>query len=94
MEKLVVERIKNNKNIFTDEELLQIEGNYSILIKVYILGLLDNENLWFICILFWLRFDYEHDRKRSQNRQYGLKYFENKKSITTEISIKTENMLL
>mgnify|MGYP004455364291 FL=1 len=45
MEKLVVERIENNKNIFTDEELLQIEGNYSILIKVYILGLLDNENL-------------------------------------------------
>ncbi len=45
MENLVVERIKNNKNIFTDEELLQIEGNYSILIKVYILGLLDNENL-------------------------------------------------
>ena len=72
MENLVVERIKNNKNIFTDEELLQIEGNYSILIKVYILGLLDNENLWFNCILFWLWFDYEHNKKHSQNRQYRL----------------------
>ena len=45
-------------------------------------------------VLSWLRFDYEHDRKRSQNRQYRLKYFKNKKPITTEISIKTENMLL
>lgn len=45
MEKLVVERIEKNKNIFTNEELLQIKSNYSILIKVYILGLLDNENL-------------------------------------------------
>lgn len=45
MEKLIVERIENNKNIFTKEELLQIESNYSILIKVYVLGLLDNENL-------------------------------------------------
>lgn len=45
MEKLIVERIERNKNNFTNEELLQMKNNYSILIKVYILGLLDRNNL-------------------------------------------------
>ena len=45
-------------------------------------------------VLSWLWFDYEHDRKRSQNRQYRLKYFKNKKFVSAEISIKTKNMLL
>lgn len=45
MEKLIIERIEENKNNFTDEELLQIKNNYSILIKIYILGLLDGNNL-------------------------------------------------
>ena len=44
MENLILERIEKNKNIFNERELLQIEGNYSILIKVYILGLLDGKN--------------------------------------------------
>lgn len=67
MEELFVERIKENKNLFTDEELLQIKNNYSILIKVYLLGLLD-KNDWF----FWLRFDYEHDKKHGKYGQKGL----------------------
>lgn len=45
MKKLVVERIEENKNIFSEKELLQIKDNYSILIKIYILGLLDGNNL-------------------------------------------------
>lgn len=41
MEKLIIERIEANKKLFTDKELLQIKNNYSILIKIYLLGLLD-----------------------------------------------------
>lgn len=41
MEKLIKERIEANKNLFTERELLQIKNNYSILIKIYLLGLLD-----------------------------------------------------
>ena len=44
MEKIIEKRINENKNIFNDEELLQMKNNYSILIKVYILGLLDGKN--------------------------------------------------
>lgn len=41
MEKLIKERIEENKSLFTDDELLQIKKDYSILIKIYLLGLLD-----------------------------------------------------
>lgn len=41
MEKLIKERIEANKNLFTEQELLQIKNDYSILIKIYLLGLLD-----------------------------------------------------
>ena len=44
MENLIVERIEENKNIFSEEELLQIKNNCSILVKVYVLGLLDSKN--------------------------------------------------
>ena len=45
MEELIIKRIEENKNIFTHEELLQIKNNYSILIKVYVLGLIDGKNI-------------------------------------------------
>lgn len=45
MEKLIEKRIEENKNIFSKQELLQIRNNYSILIKIYVLGLLDGNNL-------------------------------------------------
>lgn len=41
MEQLVKNRIEENKNIFSEEELLKIKNNYSIIYKVYILGLID-----------------------------------------------------
>lgn len=45
LEELVKERIEENKSIFCEEELLKINANYSILIKVYTLALLDSKNL-------------------------------------------------
>ena len=45
MEKIIVERIEKNKSVFTEEELLQIKNNYGILIKVYVLGLIDGKNV-------------------------------------------------
>lgn len=48
MENLIVERIEKNKNIFTEEELLKIKSNYDILVKVYILGLIDGQTYNFL----------------------------------------------
>lgn len=43
MEKLFVERIEQNNNIFTEEELTFIKSNVNIIQKIYLLGLLDGE---------------------------------------------------
>lgn len=42
MEKLFVERIEENKILFTEEELTFLYNNVNIMKKIYLLGLLDN----------------------------------------------------
>jgi hypothetical protein len=42
MEKLFLERIKENKNLFTKMELTFLYNNVNIFKKIYLLGLLDN----------------------------------------------------
>ena len=42
-EKIVIERIlKNNKDIFTKDEIALIENNIKCVEKIYLIGLLDN----------------------------------------------------
>ena len=41
MEKLIEERIKENGNLFKEEELNFINKNVNIIYKIYLLGLLD-----------------------------------------------------
>lgn len=41
MEKIVKERIKENKNLFTEEELQFINNNVNAIKKIYLLGILD-----------------------------------------------------
>ena len=69
MSEFIAERIIANKNIFSEEELLQLRNINSIIIKIYLLGLLDGENRQ----KFWLHFDYILNEKCGQNEQYGLK---------------------
>lgn len=45
MEKLFVERIEENKILFTEEELTFLYNNVNILKKIYLLGLLDNNTI-------------------------------------------------
>jgi len=45
MEKEILERIEENKNIFSYEELLQIRKNYDLISKIYLLALIDMEIL-------------------------------------------------
>lgn len=42
MEKLIVERIEENKKIFTKEELTFIKSNVNIIQKIYLLAMLDS----------------------------------------------------
>ena len=42
MEKLIVERIKENKELFNEEELTFLRTNANLFIKVYLLGAIDN----------------------------------------------------
>ena len=42
VEKIVKERIKENEEIFTGEELKVIKDNANIIEKVYLIGILDN----------------------------------------------------
>lgn len=42
MEKLFVERIEENKILFTEEELTFLYNNVNIMKKIYLLDLLDN----------------------------------------------------
>lgn len=45
MEKEILERIKENKNMFSYEELLQIRKNYDLISKIYLLALVDMKHL-------------------------------------------------
>lgn len=42
MEKVIEERINNNKNIFTEKDLQIIKNNDILMQKIYLLGALDN----------------------------------------------------
>jgi len=44
MENLFLERIEKNKKLFTKEELTFLTNNVKLIVKVYLLGLLDNIN--------------------------------------------------
>jgi len=44
MENLFLERIEKNKKLFTKEELTFLTSNVKLIVKVYLLGLLDNIN--------------------------------------------------
>ena len=43
IEKLIKERIKDNKNLFTQQEYDNISENIDTYIKVYLLAILDNK---------------------------------------------------
>ena len=45
MEKFIRQRIKENKNLFNEDEILQIEKNYTIMKKIYILGISDGKEI-------------------------------------------------
>ena len=42
VEDIVKGRIKENTNLFTKEELNMIKGNYILISKIYMLGIVDN----------------------------------------------------
>ncbi len=44
VERIVVERIKENKKLFNEKELKIINDNVNIIKKIYILGILDVEH--------------------------------------------------
>lgn len=44
MKEFLKERITDNKKQFTNEELSEIEKNFSLVKKFYLLGLLDSAN--------------------------------------------------
>lgn len=43
MEKFIMQRIEENKNLFNEEEILQIKENYTIIKKIYFLGIYDGK---------------------------------------------------
>lgn len=65
MNNFIKKRIKDNEKIFNKEELLQIEKNYIIIKKIYLIGLSDGQKI----NIFWLHFDYILYKKHIQNRQ-------------------------
>lgn len=43
MEELFLQRIEENKRLFTKEELTFLINNAKLIVKIYLLGLLDNK---------------------------------------------------
>lgn len=43
MEKWIEERIEENKELFTDEELKTIDNNFAVIKKIYILGMINTK---------------------------------------------------
>lgn len=46
MEKFIKERIKENEKLFSKEELLNIERNFKIYRKVYIIGCINMKEVY------------------------------------------------
>ena len=44
MEKLVLERIEENKKLFSKEEFEKINNNYCLIEKIYLIGLIDGQS--------------------------------------------------
>lgn len=42
VEEIIRERIEENKELFTEEEITFINHNFNIIMKVFIIGILDN----------------------------------------------------